>query len=148
MAMETKEIPAAEQAKKPLPKKTPAKEKKPETGIVENKVVIGGETVEIKPTKLKYHRNRTAVFYRMLEVYALPDLLAMDINLGDGRDSDKALMDWLIAVTDDEDLILRHYDEIDSETVEKMMEIFKRVNHIDEKDEKRKNLEVKGQTAN
>ena len=58
---------------------------------------------------------------------------------GDGRDGDKALMDWLIAVIDDEQLIVDNYNEMDTETIEKILAIFKRVNKIDEKEEKQKN---------
>lgn len=61
-------------------------------------------------------------------------------QFGDDREGDKAVMDWLIAVTDDPDLIDAHYDEIDTGTVEQMLTIFKRVNHIAEKEDKLKNL--------
>ena len=44
-------------------------------------------------------RNRTAAFYRILEVYPLSDILAMEAGaFDDERDGDKAVMDWLIAV--------------------------------------------------
>ena len=61
-------------------------------------------------------------------------------QFGDDREGDKAVMDWLIAVTDDPDLIDAHYDEIDTGTVEQLLTIFKRVNHITEKEDKLKNL--------
>ena len=60
---------------------------------------------------------------------------------GDDRDGDKAIMDWLIAATDDEDLVVKHYDSMDTGTIESILAIFKRVNRIDEKDEKLKNME-------
>lgn len=60
---------------------------------------------------------------------------------GDERDGDKAVMDWLIAATDDEQLVLDNYEEMTTDTIEKILSIFKRVNRIDEKEEKRKNLE-------
>ena len=66
---------------------------------------------------------------------------------GDERDGDKALMDWLIAVTDDEELILANYDEMDTATIEKILSIFRRVNKIDEKEEKLKNMEMKRKAA-
>lgn len=61
---------------------------------------------------------------------------------GDERDGDKAVMDWLIAVTDDEELIVANYDDLDTETIEKILSIFRRVNRIDEKEEKLKNMEM------
>jgi len=68
--------------------------------------------------------------------------MAMDEDtFGDGRDGDKATMDWLIAATDNEKLIVDNYDEIDTGTIEKILSIFKRVNRIDEKEEKLKNME-------
>lgn len=59
---------------------------------------------------------------------------------GDDRDGDKAVMDWLIAVTDDEELILQNYDGMDTGLIEQLLAIFRRVNRIDEKEAKQKNL--------
>lgn len=133
-------------------KKTPAKKMKekalPAVGKAENTVVIGGQMIEIKPTKLKYHRNNTAAFYKIVDMLPLPDIMMMDAkSFGDGRDGDKALMDWLIAATDNAELIHENYNEIDTETVEKILAIFKRVNKIDEKEEKQKNAESRMQKA-
>ncbi len=94
--------------------------------------------------KLIYQRNRTAVFYHALELYPLPDLLAMEPSkgqdmFGDGRDGDKALLDWLVAATDREDLMREHYNEIDTDTVYRILEIFRRVNKIDDREAKLKN---------
>ena len=113
----------------------------PQIGSPENSVRIGDQLIEIKPTKLKYQRNRTAAFYRMLELYPLADILAMEAGaFGDDRDGDKALMDWLIAVTDDEQLICDHYNELDTGMIEQLLQIFRRVNRMDEKEQKQKNL--------
>ena len=77
----------------------------------------------------------------MLEVYPLADILAMEAGMfGDDRDGDKAVMDWLIAVTDNEELVLAHYDEMDTGTIERLLAIFKRVNRIDEKEAHQKKL--------
>lgn len=113
----------------------------PIVGSPENTVRIGDTLVEIKPTKLKYQRNRTATFYKLLELYPLVDIMAMETGaFGDERDGDKATMDWLIAATDDEELILNNYDAMDTGTIEKILSIFKRVNRIDEKEAKLKNM--------
>lgn len=131
--------PDAKVATEEFPELTPDAEV-PEFGHPENTVIIGGKPVEIKPMKLKYQRNRTAVFYHALELYTLPDILAMGPRqFGDNRTGDKALCDWLVAVTDDPDLIREHVDEMDTETVYKMLEIFRRVNKIDETEAKLKN---------
>lgn len=112
-------------------------------GNPENTVMIGGKPIEIKPTKQKYQRNRTASFYRLLDVYPLVDVMAMENGtFGDERDGDKAVMDWLIAATDDPDQITQNYDEMDTGTIEKILSIFKRVNRIEEKDAKLKNMEM------
>lgn len=97
---------------------------------------------------MKYQRNRTALFYKILEIYPLPAILAMEAGtFGDDRDGDKALMDWLIAVTDNPELIMAHYDEIDTEIVEKLLLIFRRLNRIDEKEAKQKNVEKERKEA-
>lgn len=77
----------------------------------------------------------------MLELYPLADILAMEAGaFGDDRDGDKAVMDWLIAVTDDAELITAHYDSLDTGMIEQLLSIFRRVNRIDEKEAKQKNL--------
>lgn len=127
-------------SKKPLPKAGVKPKELPIVGKPENTVKIGETMIEIKPTKVKYQRDRTAAFYRMVEMYPLPDLFAMTKEaLGDDeRDGDKCIMDWLVASTDNPDLILENYEEIDTETIETILAIFKRVNNIEEKEEKLK----------
>ena len=140
--MKEKDIPTSDMKDRATPAVGMKDKEVPKAGDRKNFVVIGGEEIEIKPTKLKYQRNRTAAFYRLLDLYPLIDILAMDENsFGDGRDGDKALMDWLIAATDNEELIVNNYDSIDTETVEKILEIFKRLNRVAEKEEKLKNAE-------
>lgn len=100
-----KEIPDAEQAvkakpgvgqrKKPVPKPDQKLKEKPMVGETENVVFVNGKPVEIKPTKLKYFRNRTASFYKVLEVYPMSDIMTMAAGtFGDDRDGDKATLDW------------------------------------------------------
>ena len=154
----TKAMPVAEQANKELPNPgseikelpnsdTPVKEM-PQIGTPENTVKIGDELIEIKPMKLKYQRNRTGVFYHVLELYPLPDILAMgDKSFGDGRDGDKALLDWLVAATDREELVRENYNDMDTDTIYRILEIFKRVNKIKEREEKLKNAEAPREKA-
>lgn len=139
---EIKELPEAGKASKPIPAPTKKIKELPNVGSPENTVLIGDTLIEIKPTKLKYQRNRTATFYRLLEMYPLMDIMAMEAgSFGDDRDGDKATMDWLIAATDNEELILNNYDNMDTGTIEKILSIFRRVNRIDEKEAKLKNVE-------
>lgn len=155
MATRTKALPKTEQPERDMPE-TEAQEKAvPETDIKqrelpaignpENTIKIGDKLVEIKPMKLKYQRNRTAAFYHILDNYPLPDILAMDNSFGDGRDGDKALCDWLVAVTDDEDLVRENYNDIDTDTIYTLLAIFKRVNKIDEMESKLKNARTPGE---
>lgn len=141
--MDRKDLPSTETHDKPMPDSKTNTKSLPPVGNPENTVMIGGKPIEIKPTKLKYQRNRTATFYRILDLYPLTDILSMEPGqFGDDRDGDKAVMDWLIAATDNEELIVANYDDMDTETIEKILLIFKRVNRITEKDEKLKNLEM------
>ena len=134
-----KKLPSAEQVVKELPSAEMAKKTLPVVGNPENTITIGEKLIEIKPTKVKYQRNRTAAFYKIQDIYPLSDIMAMEEgSFGDDRDGDKAVMDWLIAAVDDEELILQNYDEMSTETIEKILSIFRRVNKIDEKEEKLK----------
>jgi len=147
-----KETPDSDVKVKDVPEAEVKIREMPQVGNPENTVIIGGELIEIKPTKLIYQRNRTAVFYHALELYPLPDLLAMETSkqqdiFGDGRDGDKALLDWLVAVTDNEELVREHYNEIDTDMVYRLLEIFRRVNKIDEREAKLKNALTPGAKA-
>ena len=151
LEQEKVEAPDLSQKTKMVPEPSKPKELPP-VGNPENTIVVGGKLIEIKPTKLKYHRNRTAVFYRALELYPLPDILAMGLDpktglsaFGDERDGDKALCDWLVAVFDDEDLVRENIDEFDSGMIYKILAIFRRVNKIDEMEEKLKNVRTPGE---
>ena len=117
----------------------------PAVGAPENTVMIGGKLIEIKPMKLKYVRNRTAAFRHILETYPLSDILAMENTFGDGRDGDKALFDWLVAVTDDEQLISENYDEMDTDLIYRLLAIHRRVDKIDELEKKLKNVTTPGE---
>lgn len=80
MAEKRKELPSAVQDAKGLP----------QVGSPENSIIIGETLVEIKPTKLRYQRNRTAAFYKILELYPLVDVLAMEAGaFGDNSDGNK-----------------------------------------------------------
>ena len=155
MATRTKAMPAKEQVEKEIPETSIEKKELPEGGVKkkdlpqvgspENTVMIGGKLIEIKPMKMKYVRNRTAAFRHILEVYPLSDILAMENTFGDGRDGDKALFDWLVAVTDDEQLISENYDEMDTDTIYRMLAIHRRVDKVDELEAKLKNVTTPGE---
>lgn len=155
MATRTKAMPKAGQKEQKMPdtdiveKKLPDTEIKqkelPAIGNPENTVVIGEDLIEIKPMKMRYVRNRTAAFRHILETYPLSDILAMENTFGDGRDGDKALYDWLVAVTDNEELIQENYDNIDTETIYKMLAIHRRVDKVDELETKLKNVITPGE---
>ena len=143
-----KETPSAQQPTKEQPQTEQEMRELPKIGNPENTVTIGGKLIEIKPTKLKYQRNRTALFYKVLQIYPVADILAMEAGtFGDDRDGDKALMDWLIAVTDDPDLIVANYDEIDSGVIEQLLSIYRRLNKVDEKEANLKNVRMERKEA-
>lgn len=140
--MTEKAIPEVDKMEKELPERGMEAKELPEIGRAENSVVIGGKLIEIKPTKLKYHRNNVAAFYKIVDMVPLPDIMSMRKgSFGDDRDGDKAMMDWLIAAVDDEEIIVQNYNEMDTGTIEKILSIFKRVNKITEKEEKAKKVE-------
>lgn len=142
---EEKQIPEVTEEKKAVPAVTTKRKEAPPKGHLENMIMFGDRMIEIKETKVRYQRDRTAAFYRLLELYPLVDILGMEAgSFGDDRDGDKAVFDWLIAVTDDPQLVEENYDKLDSGTIEKLLSIFRRVNKIDEKEEKLKNVTTPG----
>ena len=142
----TREEPVQKELDKAEPNRPSLDRKAPDTTPHENCVVFDGKEIEIKPTKLKYFRNKMASTYSVLKIVPLNELLAYGKGIIDEqRDADQLLFDFLVAVFDDPIFVKNHYDDMTADDVEKIFKIFGRLNHIDEKEEqKRKNMEAQG----
>lgn len=140
----SKPAPTAKRKGKALPSAKELDKALPNIEHEENCIQLGDRKIEIKPTKLKYFRNRTASIYSALKIVPINEFLAYDKGVFDkDRDSDQILFDFLIAVFDDGALVKTHYDDMTAEDIEKILEIFGRINHIEEKEEAaRKNRET------
>lgn len=112
MTEKRKGLPAAETEKqKSLPPAEQPEKGLPQVGSPENSIVIGGRLVEIKPTRLRYQRNRTAAFYKILELYPLADVLAHGSGRVRRRPGRRQGAHGLaVAVTDDAELVRANYD--------------------------------------
>lgn len=128
-----------------IPVESILKDTKPSDNIESNCVVVDGQKIEIKPTKLKYFRNKAASGYAIIKAVPLPELLTYEKGIIDKeRDADQLLYDFLVATFDDSTFVRDHYDEFDADLIDKVCKIFGKVNHIDEKEEaaRRKNREA------
>lgn len=86
---------------------------------------------------MRYIRNGTANMYKLIKNVPLTDIMSLQSGAfgeGDDRDGDKAVMDWLIAVTDDADFVTEHYDDFDAEQIIRLVDIFERINKFVKED--------------
>ena len=129
------------------PEVSQPKEEMPSDFNEENCVVVNGHKVEIKPTKLKYFRNKGASAYGIIKAVPLYELLTYDKGVIDPkRDADQLLYDFLVAAFDDSAFVAANYNDMDADTIDRIVKIFGRINHIDEKEEAaRKNKEAQAQ---
>jgi len=129
------------------PEASPEKTEKPSDVLEENCVLVGGKKIELKPTKLKYFRNKAASAYGIIKAVPLHELLTYGKGMFDERrDADQLLYDFLVAAFDDPELVRDNYDNLDADAVDRICKIFGRLNHIDEKEEQaRKNREAQAQ---
>ena len=140
---ESKPMPEVTQTTPPVPAVSNRKLRAPKIGNPQNMVQFGDDEIELKSTKIKYQRDRTAAFYRILKQMPLVDILALQDGILDPeRSSDKMLFDWLIAVTDDPKLVTANYDKLNTETIHQSLEIFCRLNHIPQDEEKKQKAQV------
>lgn len=130
-----------------IPDASPEKEEKPSDQLEENCVLINGQKIELKPTKLKYFRNKGASAYGIIKAVPLHELLTYGKGiLDENRDADQLLYDFLVAAFDDNIFVRDNYDDMDADTIDRIVKIFGRINHIDEKEEAaRKNKEAQAQ---
>ena len=140
-------LPKQSDPKDTIPDASPQKEEKPSDVIEENCVTIGDTKIELKPTKLKYFRNKAASAYGIIKAVPLHELLTYGKGVIDeNRDADQLLYDFLVAAFDDSVFVSNHYDDLDADVIDKIVKIFGRLNHIDEKEEAaRKNKEAQAQ---
>ena len=142
MAIDKEIMDIIKQQKKPLPDTSEVNEEKlmPEVDGTDktNCIEINGKLVEIHPTKLKYFRNNTVSFYHVIDTVPLPTIYQMTEENA-GIDGDKAVLTFLTAVLDDEKFAKKIYLKLDAGHLLKIVEIFKRVNGIDTREEHQKN---------
>lgn len=129
-----------------IPDPTPPKEEMPTDLNMENVVVINNKKIEIKPTKLKYFRNKTTACYGYIKAIPLTEFLSYDVGvLNKTKSADQLLYDFLVAVFDDSAFVRDNYDEMTAANIDEIVKIFGRLNNIDEKEEAaRKNREAQG----
>lgn len=110
----------------------------------ENCVTIDGQLIELKPTKLKYFRNKAASGYGVIKSVPIQEFLTIQKGVIDEkRDADQVMFDFLVSAFDDSAFVRTHYDDMTADDVEQVVKIFGRLNHIDEKEEQiRKNKEA------
>ena len=138
------ETPVESKPNETQPGPSPEKTEMPSDNNENNCVIVDGQKIEIKPTKLKYFRNKGASGYGIIKAVPLHELLTYGKGVVDKeRDADQLLYDFLVAAFDDSTFVRDHYDNMDAETVERVIRIFGRINYIDEKEEAaRKNREA------
>lgn len=110
----------------------------------ENCIEFNGQKIEIKPTKLKYFRNKAAAGYGVIKAVPIHTLLTYDKGVIDEeRDADHVLFDFLVAAFDDSTFVRDNYDNFTPELIDNIVKIFGRINNIEEKEEQaRKNREA------
>ncbi len=85
-------IPNESSQKETIPDASPEKEEKPSDFLEENCVLVGENKIEIKPTKLKYFRNKAASAYGVIKAVPLHELLTYGKGvLDEKRDADQLL---------------------------------------------------------
>lgn len=136
--------PDPSEEKETVPEPTEEKKETPPVIPEEDCVTIGDKKIQIKPTKLKYFRNKAASAYGIIRAVPLHELLTYDKGvLDEKRDADQLLFDFLVAAFDDSSFVRDNYDNLDAEIIDRIVKIFGRLNHIDEKEEAaRKNKEA------
>ncbi len=137
--MENKPTPKRKAAAKQIPTAELPQQPAPSILDSECSVWLDGRQVEIKPTRTKYFRTQWANAHVLLKHYTLSEIFALTQER-DGVDGDEAIYKFLVAAFDNEALVKEVYDDLDSETLYRICEIFRKVNKIDEIEEHQKNL--------
>ena len=139
--------PESTEEKIETPEESQTKEEIPSGLIEENCVIVDGNKIEIKPTKLKYFRNKAASGDGIIKAVPIHELFTYDKGtLDPNRDADQLVYDFLVSAFNDSGFVRDNYNEMDAEMLDRVCKIFGRLNHIDEKEEQmRKNRDAQAQ---
>jgi hypothetical protein len=141
-----KEVPKESPPNKEVLSASAEKEEMPSDYIEENCVTIDGKKIEIKPTKVAYFRNKAASTYNLMKNIPLTELFGIKKGvLDENRDGDQIVYDFLVAALDDKEFVRDKYNDLNADQIERIVQIFGRLNHIEDKYEnQRKNREAQG----
>lgn len=130
----------------PTPQYIEQKIPAPPVGLSQNQIIIDGVLLQIKSTKVKYHRAKVTDFYKVLKQAPLSEILSLDEDFFGAHSPDKMLFDWLVAVIDDPDFVTQHYNNFTAKDVDDLVKIYCRLNGIDQREE-RKNRQAQVATT-
>lgn len=89
--------------------------------LLENQILIGSKTIDIKPTKMKYIRNNFYVYYELIK--------QEKINLFKYSDGDEIFTKFLQAAFDNDVEIIEYIkEELDLNTLNDLIEKIREVN--------------------
>ena len=136
-------IPKEEPQKENIPEPFPEKSEVPSDLPEEDCVTFKEKKIQIKPTKLKYFRNKAASCYNLVKAIPLFEFLTYDKGVFDpNRSADELLFNFLVSAFDDSSFVTLNYDEFDAAMVDRIVKILGRLNGVDDKEAERKNREA------
>jgi hypothetical protein len=146
-SVQKQETPEETKVKEEIPEESKPKEKMPSDVKEENCVTVNGNKIEIKPTKLKYFRNKGASGYGIIKAVPIHELYTYGKGqLDPDRDADQLVYDFLVSAFDDSVFVRDNYNDMDAAMLNDVCKIFGRLNGIDDKEEAiRKNREAQAQ---
>ena len=110
----------------------------------ENTVTINGIEREIKETRFEYYRIGWTSARGLLENVPIDALFVIQEGVYDPkRDGLQIVFDFLVAVFDDEQFVRDNFDYMTAGDIDKILEIYKRINKIEEKEDAAKNRAAK-----
>lgn len=128
-----------------MPEQTAPVKELPKDYDEKNSVIIDDEVYTIKPTRLRYFRNKSMSIYHYLLQIPLTEFLTYDKGVFDTeRSADQLLFDFLVGVFDNIEIVKNIYDKMTAEHLDKVLEIVGRLDGIAQRDEEaeRKNREA------
>ena len=138
--IEASDLPKEEVISEPQPSEEISSKPIPPAENMQNMFTCDGVTIEIKATRMFYQRNGVAGFYRVLKSMPLPYIFQLpDDYFDEKRTPTKCLMDWVTCVVDDAAFTKKHFDNMTSADIYNLLDIFCRLNKIDEMEEQVKN---------
>lgn len=105
------------------------------------------DRIVLEGTRLFYFRNSLFDGFNFVKAIPINEMIKLPPKIISDKSGEELLAGFLVAALDDEEYVVKHFDDFDAETIEKIVEIVGRLNGITKKEKEQEEKKAKAAEA-